>query len=267
MGETRTMDRQVVDAVVSAAERLRDLWDVDVALRPVSREADDASSPDDLMFMTLGGDGGTHVTYGPKRLMPRATGANRWAMAKIRHANLEVAAERFARKAMGQAGRERMIVRALERAGLPSDARPGWTYTVHPLARRLVETSGIDLARLDEHAVHLFSQGLVGIWTDNGSRVMTISASLGDGADEYEESASNRRLSLRSATLPETALARIRRIPLDDVVEHPRLSGSASIVNSARSARHGAVFAIAPAWTTLRDPPSGIATPWLETMA
>lgn len=266
MDETRTTDGQVVDAVVAAAERLRRRWDVDVALRPVSREAEEASGPDDLMFMTMGATDGTRVSYGTK-LLPREPGVTRWSRAKIRHANLEAAAERFARKAMGMAARARMIARALDQAGLPSDARPGWTYTVHPLARRLVETSDVDLARIDDHATHLFSQGLVGIWTAHGSRVATIRASVGEGADGYEENGSHRRLSLRSAALPETALARIRRTPLDDIVAHPRLSGSGSVVNSARNETHATIFVIAPAWTTLRDPPSGVATPWLETMA
>lgn len=265
MGADGTTDRRVVDAVLAAADRLRMRWDVDVTLRPVSREAEGASGPDDLMFRTMGEEDGTRVTCGPKLLMTREPGISRWSRAKMRHANLEAAAERFARKAMGMAARARMIARALEQAGLPPDARPGWTYTVHPLARRLVETSDVDLERLDDNATHLFSQGLVGIWTAHGSRVATIRASI-DG-DRYEEGGSHRRLTLRSAALPETVLARIRRTPLDDIVAHPRLSGSPSVVNSARDEAHATVLVIAPAWTTLRDPPTGVETPWLETIA
>lgn len=266
MGDTVLPDREVEDAITAAAVRLREEWDVDVPLRRVSPDADRASAPDDLLFMAMGGRGRTHVTYGAHRDLPREPGINRWETASVSHVNLEASAMRFVRKVMGPEARSRMIERALKAAGLAPDAKPGWAYIVHPLARRLVETSDIDLERLDGNAGHLFSRGLVGIWTRREKWKKTIYAHIGEAGDRYEERSTSRTIALRSATLPDSLLSAINRMPLDQVIEHPRLAGTEAVVNSARNDGGTTILTVAAAWTTLRPPPRGIDTPWLGTL-
>ena len=106
---------------------------------------------------------------------------------------------------------------------------------------------------------------MVGIWTRQAKWRMTIGAYLGNSSamDRFQEGANARTLEMWTAKLPDSTLASVRGMRLDDVIEHPRMKGSGATIKSARNERGQTVLAIAAAQIALRDPPAGIGTPWM----